>query len=166
MPRVGAVRVTQPLVETYLKPDAYGPCECGCEVEGRLKKPSRDGKRHVQRLCKCVSCRNRQNRARGRDRQAQGVKRTKAFVGKFLPSQEESLQLPFRYEHKDGAKARTVATAYERERVQSDQAKSIGDPRIFVAGYSVSTKHTYYVIRDDDLAAFVVGLADVWGLTA
>lgn len=152
-----------PQVQTFLKADTYGPCECGCSVEGRLKKPSRDGKRHVQRLCKCVSCRNRNNRARGRDRQSQGVRRTKAFVGKFLPKDEEALTLPFRYEHKDGSKARTVVTAYERERVQSDQAKSVGDPRIFVAGYSVSSKHTYYVIRNDDLESFVIGLAEVWG---
>lgn len=146
--------------------DNLGDCGCGddkCSAFGRLKKPNKDGTRCVARICKCARCRNRNNNKRGHDRQSQGVKRTRAFVAKFMPSNEESLSLPFRYEHKDGTKARTVVTAYERERAQSDASKSIGDPRGFVAGYSLTGRRTYYVIRDDELEPVVVALAEAWG---
>lgn len=80
-----------------------------------------------------------------------------------MPSNEESLTLPFRYEHKDGRIARPVVTAYTRERIQSDLAKSVGDPRVFVAGYSIDSKFSYYVVRSDELEAFVYGLIEAWG---
>lgn len=52
-----AVRAVEPLWPTA------PACPCGCGAEG-LKLAAKSG--HLARLCTCLSCRNRNNRARGK----------------------------------------------------------------------------------------------------
>lgn len=139
-------------------------CGCGCGAFGTLKSPRPDGSRCVARKCKCPRCRGRNNNKRGHERQSKAFRRA-GYVGKFSPRDEEAAGWVLRLEHKDGGKAQTVITAYERERQQSEAARPIGDPRPFVASYSRDEKHTYYVLRDDDLELVVAALAGSWGFT-
>lgn len=141
--------------------DNVGDCPCGCGAYGTLKRPRADGSRCVARKCPCIRCRNKRNQRRGRSRQAQALRRA-GYRGKYTPHHEEQARWWWRWEHKDGKFARTVVTAYKRERAQSEAERPIGDVRPFVASYSVDTKHTYYVIRDDDLADAAVAMLENW----
>ncbi len=71
---------------------------------------------------------------------------------------------PVRTESKAGLKAKTVATAYNASRAQSEAARPTGDVRPFVASFCPDgSKHTLFVIRDDDLETAVFAMAEAWG---
>lgn len=115
-----------------------GECGCGCGEFGTLKKPNRKGVQCVARKCKCVTCRNRQNRKRGLSKQTAAAKRLHLAMGmKFLPSNEESFAGPLRWEHKaTKAEAGPVWTAYRKVEAQSEASRPIGDHRPFIAVFT------------------------------
>lgn len=158
----------QPMVTSRLKPDTYGPCGCGCERAGRYrKKPWGSGILCTINCDKdvCRSCRGSASNSSGRKKQAQVRKRVGA-TGRFHGAgHEENWQGPCRTEVKSGDRdAQVVATAYERERTQSDLSKSIGDTRPFMASYAPKgTKRSYHVIRDDELVDAAFALAEAFG---
>lgn len=151
-----------------LKPDGYGDCGCGCGRSGRYrKKPWGSGVLCVRNCdtTACRHCRGSASNSTGRKKQAAVRKRVGASGHMHGAGHEENWQGPCRTEVKSGDRdAQVVATAYERERAQSDQSKSIGDTRPFMASYAPKgTRHSYHVIRDDDLEQAVAALGAAWG---
>lgn len=131
-------------------------CVCGCGVHG---SPKRSGHVKRQRLCRCPACVGGQNRRRGMSSQrkfqkAAGI-RESAFRG--ANGNEESWRDAFRWEHKDGAQVRPVATAYLRCRAQADQNLAYGDPRPFAMGVTVGGLRLV-VVEADTWAAHVAPL--------
>jgi hypothetical protein len=151
------------LVQPQFKP--FGACGCGCGKEGNLRpKPWRDGVVCVSRGCECPRCRGKRNRAKG-DSKARRARKVLGLAGANT-RHEELWGGPVRVESKAGARdgANAVFTHYRNARNQSEQARPIGDNRRFVAMFCPDgTKHTLYVIRDDDLEAAVFALAESWG---
>lgn len=142
-----------------------GDCGCGCGLYGTLKRPSRDGVRCVARLCRCKRCQGRSNRSRGLAKQRAATKKLGLSHGQYAGTHEESLQGPVRTEHKSTARnAGPVGTAYELSRSQSDAARALGDNRPFVASFTPpGSTHIYFVVRDDDLDAFIAAYIEAWG---
>lgn len=103
--------------------------------------------------------------ARGLAKQSRAARTLGLVTGKFAPSDEEAMGGHLLFEHKATAReAGPVATAYERCRAQALAAKSIGDTRPFVAGFTPpKSRHMYVVVRADDLEAFVLADAYVRG---
>jgi hypothetical protein len=150
-------------VQTYLKPEPIR-CQdvCGetkCEQVGQ---PTKKG--HVRGCC-CRSCRGRKANRNGHSKQNRGARALGLVTSKFAPSDEENLGGPLRFEHKSGANdAGPVRTRYEACRAQSEAAKSIGDPRPFVAGFTPpGSRQMYVVVRSDDLELVVAALGAAWG---
>lgn len=145
--------------------DNLGDCGCGCGLYGRLKKPNKAGVRCVANRCKCKSCQGRKNRNNGHKKQNKGARALGLVTSKFAPSDEENLGGHLRFEHKSGAHdAGPIRTRYEACRAQSDAARSIGDVRPFVAGFTPpGSRLMYVVVRSDDLEAFVLADAYVRG---
>lgn len=145
------------VVETFFKPS----CGCGCGLVGGLRKPWRDGVQCV-RLCRCRRCLGQRNRNKG-DSKAREARKALRLPG-VNSRHEELWGGPVTTEIKAGAKAKPVGTAYERERRQALQNKPLGNPRGFMPGYCPDgTRHTYFVIRDDELETIVFALAEAWG---
>lgn len=133
----------------------------GCPLFATLLHASRDGKRRV-RGCDDPSARGKRNRAKG-DRRARGARKQLGLAGANT-RHEELWGGPVRTEAKAGGKAKPVATAYNLARAQSEAARPIGDTRPFVASFCPDgSKHTLFVIRDDDMEAVAFALAEAWG---
>ncbi len=133
----------------------------GCPVFATLLKPSRDGRRRV-RGCDDPTARGKRNRAKG-DAKARRARRG-LRLGGANTRHEELWGGPVRTESKAGLKAKTVATAYNASRAQSEAARPTGDVRPFVASFCPDgSKHTLFVIRDDDLETAVFAMAEAWG---
>lgn len=114
-------------------------------------------------MCPCIRCRNKNNRQRGDSKARVGRKALR------LPGansrHEELYGGPVRVEFKSGKQANPVGTAYRNARAQSEAARPIGDTRPFVAGFiPEGTRKVLFVVRSDDLDAFVAGCAEAWGL--
>lgn len=143
-------------VQPLLKPDGYGTCGCGCERVGRFrKKPWPNGVHCVQNCDsdRCRQCRGSRSNRGGRRKQSTVRARVGAAGHRLGAGHEENWAGPWRTEVKSGVRdAQVVATAYERERGQSDQSKSIGDTRPFVPAYAPKgTRRSYHIVRDDEL---------------
>lgn len=120
-----------------------------------------DGRRRV-RGCDDPAARGRRNRTKG-DAKARRARKGLRIAGANT-RHEELWAGAVLTEMKAGGKAKTVQTAYENARQQSDAARPIGKIDPFVAGFCPdNTRHTYYVIRDDDIEAAVFALAEMWG---
>lgn len=135
-------------VEPRLKPDGYGSCECGhdrCLVQtadgdsrvlelrarfGRLRKPRKDGTRHVYD-CRCPSCTGKRNRDKG-DRRATKARKALGISG-VNSRHEEVWGGNLRVESKAGAQCKPAVTAFERCEAQSEAARPVGDTRPFAA---------------------------------
>lgn len=89
------------------------------------------------RKAPCVSCRNRRNRRKGRDKQRVGVKLIEhAFdlsFGDFRGQRahEELMRGPIRIEAKSGAQTKPAATRYLKSEQQSEAQRPTGDLRPF-----------------------------------
>lgn len=144
-------------VTPILKTDGYGACGCGCGREGRLrKKPWNSNGVLCTINCnrdECRQCRGSAANSLGRSKQQAVRPRVGAQSRYHGAGHEENWQGPWRSEVKSGVRdAQVVATAYERERRQSDGSKRIGDPRPFVPAYAPKgTRRSYHIIRDDEL---------------
>lgn len=145
-----------------------GPCECGtesCDLWGTLKKPNRTGKRCV-RGCKCLSCRNRNNRKRGLTKQRKAAVALGLDVGKFLPSDEEAMGGNLRMECKATKReAGPVWTAFRLVEAQSEAARPIGDHRPFVAAFMPpgEDKDGLVVCRMSALPQVAAAIVESWG---
>lgn len=135
----------------------------GCPKFGTLGRVGRDGNRRVPG-CGDPSARGKRNRTKG------DSKARRARVGLRIPGamsrHEENWAGAVLTEMKAGTKggANKVWTAYQNARNQSDAARPVGATQPFVAGFCPDgTKHVVYAIRDDDIEAVVVGLAQMWG---
>lgn len=156
------------MVVSRLKEDTYGPCGCGCARAGRYRKKAWKSGIHCTINCDtsvCSSCRGSAANSSGHKKQAVVRKRVGASSRFHGAGHEENWQGPCRTEVKSGDRdAQVVATAYERERTQSDLSKSIGDTRPFMASYAPKgTKRSYHVIRDDELEQAVFAFAEAFG---
>lgn len=143
-----------------------GDCGCGCGAHGTLKKPNRKGIRCVARVCKCVSCRNRNNRKRGLTKQRQAAVALGLDVGKFLPSDEEAMGGNVRMECKaTKAEAGPVWTAFSKVEAQSEAARPIGDHRPFVAVFMPpgEGKDGLAVVRLSSVNEFAAAIVERWG---
>lgn len=113
-----------------------GYCECvmlegGCGRFGALKKPDRDGNRHVWG-CKCRRCLGRRNRQVGSKGQAK-VRKTLGIQGASIGADhEENWRGAVRVEVKSGAQVRPAWTAYLKMENQGEAARAIGDNRPFI----------------------------------
>jgi hypothetical protein len=113
-----------------------GFCECklledGCGRYGTLKKPRRDGTRHVWG-CKCRSCLGRRNRDIGRKGQSK-ARKTLGIQGATIGADhEENWRGAVRVEVKSGAQVRPAWTAYLKMENQGEAARAIGDNRPFI----------------------------------
>lgn len=134
---------------------------CGLEDCTAYGVAKRNG--HVRGCTsRCPQCRGARNRSKG-DSKARRGRKILGLAGANTRHEEHwggsSLT-----EFKAGAKANVVQTQYDNSRAQSDASRAIGDNRPFVAGFCPDgTKHVLFVVRDDDLEAFVFGLAEQWG---
>jgi hypothetical protein len=121
--------------ESYLKDKA--DCGCGCGLYGTLKKPNRAGVRCVARGCKCNSCRGKRSHAGGHKKQNTAVRKLGIPVGRFAPTNEESLAGYFDVEVKSGKQVGPVATWWKRteDQVLTNQADfgSLRKPVLCVA---------------------------------
>lgn len=146
-----------------------GTCQCvaDCGLFGTLGRPDRTGARHV-RGCACRVCMGRRNRRNGMVKQRKATKLLGLSHGQWAGAHEEALAGPLRTEVKATLRhAKPVQTAYELMRAQSEAARSFGDNRPFIASAAPpGSGRVYYVIRDDDLAAVVLALAEVFGASA
>src|SRR3954470_9169685 len=100
-----------PEVETNFK-DNKGPCECGCQAWGLLKKPWKsNGKQCVRATCWCDQCRGSKNKKGGqRDQQSKGSKRLSGVRGR---RDEQADRHTFRWENKrDLRYAKPIFDAY------------------------------------------------------
>ena len=116
------------LVETNFKPEPI-VCPCGCEAVGQPKK---NGHPKACDHSKCARCRNKNNRVKGKRKQAKattalGVPRTS-----ISPGHEEFMGGTVRLEVKAGAQIKALATAYLRMEAQSELQRPVGDNRPFV----------------------------------
>lgn len=126
-------------VTPNLKPDGYGPCQCGhdrCRKdgelrEGRLRKPhAKTLRRHVYD-CKCPSCTSKRSNGKGN---REGARARKALKIPGANTRHEELWGgSLRVEVKAGKQIAPAVTAYERCRTQSEQSRSFGDHRPFAA---------------------------------
>lgn len=159
--------MTEPRLPLEVTPNLrdLGDCGCGCGAYGTLKRPSADGTRCVQRVCRCKRCVGRMNRSRGLNKQRAATRKLGLSHGQYAGTHEEALQGPVRTEHKSTARsAGPVATAYELTRAQAEAARAFGDNRPFVASFTPpKSTHIYFVVRDDDLEAFVSAYIETWG---
>lgn len=159
--------MTSSEVTSYLKPEPIA-CStvCGDERCTKVGQPTK-ASGHCKGCC-CIRCRNRNNRSRGLKKQSRAARTLGLVTGKFAPSDEEAMAGHLLFEHKATARqAGPVATAYELSRAQAMAAKSVGDTRPFVAGFTPpGSSHMYVTIRDDDLEAFVLADAYMRGFIA
>lgn len=126
-------------VQSFLKPDPI-ECGCGCGREGQPKvKPWSNGQVCVKNCdhSKCPRCRGRNNkRSGGKNQRAAarglGIQRSSISTG-----HEENAGGAIRFEHKSGAQAKPVWTRFMLSEQQSEAARPIGDPRPFIATFSV-----------------------------
>lgn len=128
--------VTPREVVSLLKPEPE-PCPCGCGKVGRPTKKTGHPRTCVCRN-KCLPGRNsRQGKAAHRKiARALGA----ATPGRGSSSHEESWVHPWRVEVKTGAQAGPVVTRWRLSKEQSDQSKSMGDHRPFVAIFDTRSK--------------------------
>ncbi len=132
-------------VEPRLKPDGYGPCECetlscreatdvgGVNLErryGRLRKPKKDGTRHIYD-CRCRSCTNKRSPQKG-DRKALIARKVLGIEG-VNSRHEEVWGGSLRVEIKAGKQISPAVTAFKKCEAQSEAARSVGDVRPFAA---------------------------------
>lgn len=151
---------------SYMK-DNQGECGCGCGEFGTLKAENRKGIRCVARKCKCISCRNRQNRKRGLAKQRKAAVALGLDVGKFLPSDEEAMGGNVRMECKATKReAGPVWTAFRLVEAQSEQARPIGDHRPFVAVFMPpgEDKDGLAVVRLSTVHEFAAAIVESWGV--
>lgn len=153
-------------VTPNLKPDGYGPCECGTDAcyewhaddVKRLGKPDKGGKRHVHG-CKCPACRGRRNRRKG-DTKA-GKARKALNIGGVNSRHEELFGGALRIEVKAGKIVAPAVTAYERNRAQSEQSRSVGDNRPFAAVWMPDgSRDGVIACRLSDLTAVAVAVLE------
>lgn len=154
-----------PDVDSFLKPEPV-ECGCGCGAVGQPKvKPWANGQVCVRNCDKarCPRCRGRNNkRSGGRDQRAAqkaiGVPRSTISTG-----HEENAQGAVRFEHKSGAQAGPVFTRFLKSEAQSEASRPIGDPRPFVATFSVKgTTETLVVFRLSQGRACCEALLENW----
>ncbi len=108
----------------YLK--AKADCVCGCGLFGTpLKRP--EG--HI-RGCKCPRCMGKRNRAKG-DAKARKARKALGIPG-VMSRHEEHFGGRVRVEMKAGAQVGPIQTRFELARLQSEQARPIGDNRRFM----------------------------------
>lgn len=156
-------------VTSLLKADTYGVCGCGCGAEGRYrKKPWNSNGVLCTINCdrqQCRQCRGSSANSSGRKKQTTVRSRVRAQSRYHGASHEENWVGPWRTEVKSGVRdAQVVATAYERERRQSDGSKHIGDTRAFVPAYAPKgTRRSYHVIRDDEIESACVAYCESVG---
>lgn len=146
--------------------EGVGDCECGCGEYGTLKKPNAKGVRCVARKCKCVSCRNRNNRKRGLKKQKQAAMALGLVTGKFAPSDEEAFAGALRFECKATKReAGPVWTAFQNVEAQSEAARPIGDHRPFVAAFMPpgEGRDGLVVCRMSVLNEVAAAIVEQWG---
>jgi hypothetical protein len=143
-----------------------GDCECGsdeCTLWGTLKRPDRQGRRHV-RGCTCPVCRGKNNRAKG-DAKARRARQSLNIPG-ANSRHEEVWGGEVRVEVKAGAQIRPAITAFVKMREQSEAARPIGDIRPFVGvAMPDGTSDGVIMFRLSDLENVIAGLADQLGIT-
>jgi hypothetical protein len=101
----------------------------GCPKFGTLGRPARDGKKRVKG-CGDPVARGKRNRAKG-DSKARRARKVLGIAGANT-RHEELWGGAFRVEIKAGAQVSPIATRFNQARNQSEQARSIGDPRPFI----------------------------------
>jgi hypothetical protein len=154
-------RVTIMTETDFLLPGpAKGSCECGregCELYGTLKKPDRNGKRHV-RGCECPVCRGRNNRSKG-DSKARRARKALNIPG-ANSRHEEVWGGNIRVEIKAGAQVGPIATRFDTARAQSEAARAIGDHRPFVmVAMPDDTRDGIVLCRLSDIAEVAYAIA-------
>jgi hypothetical protein len=136
-----------------------GDCGCGCGTFGTLKKPWRDGTRCVQRSCQCHRCMGKNNRRKG-DSKARQSRKLLRLTGANT-RHEEHLGGPVRYESKAGAQVGPIWTRFQAARVQSEQARAIGDHRPFVmAAHPDKTSEFLLIVSSKDWENVVAACAE------
>lgn len=100
-----------------------------CPKFGALGRPARDGKRRVKG-CGDPVARGKRNRAKG-DSKARRARKILGIAGANT-RHEELWGGAFRVEIKAGAQVSPIATRFNLARTQSEQSRSIGDPRPFI----------------------------------
>ena len=100
-----------------------------CPKFGTLGRPARDGKRRVKG-CGDPVARGKRNRAKG-DSKARRARKILGIAGANT-RHEELWGGAFRVEIKAGAQVSPIATRFNLARTQSEQSRSIGDPRPFI----------------------------------
>ena len=111
-------------MEANLKPKAE--CVCGCGLFGTpLKRP--EG--HI-RGCGCARCRGKRNRAKGDSKARQA--RKKLGIPGVMSRHEEHWGGMCRVEMKAGKQVNPIQTRFELARLQSEQARPMGDTRPFL----------------------------------
>lgn len=146
--------------ESYLKVKA--DCGCGCGLYGTPKKVNRAGVQCV-RLCKCPSCRGRNNKRKGQKKQAKAVTALGVPRTSIHPGHEEFLGGQVRLEVKAGGQIAPAYTAFVKCEAQSAASRAIGDNRPFAAVFMPDgTKDGIVCVRLSQLDDFVAGYAQNW----
>lgn len=135
-------------------------CACGCGLYGTPKKNG-----HITRLCKCPSCRGRNNKRKGQSKQRAAAKAVGITINRMGAGHEENYGGALRVEVKAGAQVGPIDTRYRAARKQSDAGKNIGDTRPFaMLAMPDGMKDGYLIVRTDELEAVLEAVADNWGL--
>lgn len=141
-----------------------GDCGCGCGAYGTLKKPNREGVRCVNRVCKCPSCRGKNNRRKG-DRKAAVARKALGAIG-ANSRHEEHWGGGLRIEAKAGAQVGPILTRYLAAKNQSEASRAIGDNRPFVMAAMPDRGPGLLVMEIDELAQVMAAVAENWGLVS
>lgn len=138
-------------------------CGCGCGLYGTPKKANRAGVQCV-RGCKCASCRGRNSKRKGQQKQAKAVTALGIPRSSIHPGHEEFLPGAVRVEVKAGAQIKPAVTAYLRCEAQSEAQRPIGDTRPFVAVMMPDgTSDGFCMVRLSNLHEFVAAMVENWG---
>lgn len=153
-------------VVSFLKPDGYGTCGCGCGMEGRLKKPHRSNDVRCVVGCSCRPCLGSRSKRGGGAKQRKGAKALGIPTSSLRVGHEELSPGAVRWECKSGQQVSAMCTRYFAAEAQSEAARAIGDhrPFIFVA-MPPGTSDGLAVIRLSNLPEAVAALAEQLGMT-
>lgn len=147
---------------------AVGDCGCGCGGFGTLRtKPWRsNGVTCLKRGCPCRQCLGGRSKRSGAKRQAKATTALGVPRSSIRAGHEEFLGGTVRIEVKSGAQTLPVWTRYLAAEAQSNEARSIGDHRPFVACFEPKgTTDGLIVFRRSEVEQVVAALAEQLGVT-